>query len=522
VLGEQNRRLQLESQAKARFLANMSHELRTPMNAIIGFTSLLLDDAALHLTDRHRRSLERVSRNARDLLQLINNVLDLSKIDAGRMDVFSEPTDLGDLLERAISVVEPLKQGRSVELVTQFQEGLPTMRTDRTKLQQILINLLSNAVKFTPEGEVKIAAERLGPDRVRIAVSDTGVGISDADLPYIFEEFRQVGSTNRRTQASAVGAGTGLGLPITRRLVDLLGGKMSVSSRPGEGSVFSVILPIEIEGRTATGYEADYEPAAPERAALVVDQDPASLFLMKKYLAEAGYSVAATDNPGRAIEMSRLIRPAVVTIDIDAPEGGLSLLEYVLREIGTSETGEQTGVVIALSNSDPGSESARMALESGAIAVLRKPIDRSELVRILKRAAAPARRRVLVVDDDPDALDLVLALIEGSGYEMRTATNGRETLEEIERAKPDVIILDLMLPEMDGFEVVHRLSLNPEWRTIPVILVTARDLSHEERRALDLSTAQIIQKGNLSRDELLAGISSAMAANSNHRQLSSR
>lgn len=516
VLSEQGKRLHSESQAKARFLANMSHELRTPMNAIIGFTSLLLEDAALHLSDRHRRSLERVSRNARDLLQLINNVLDLSKIDAGRMDVLSEAADVGDLIERALAVVEPLKQGRPIELVTQIQEGLPTMRTDRGRLQQVLINLLSNAVKFTPDGEIKITADQLGPDRIRIAVSDTGIGIAESDIPHIFEEFRQVGGANRRV--SAPGAGTGLGLPITRRLVELLGGKMSVSSRVGEGSVFAVIMPIEIEGRTAPGYGLESEPSTPERSALVVDSDPASLFITKKYLAEAGYSVAATDDPSRAVEMARVARPAVITVDIDSPDGGLSTLEQLARENGPATLGENSSTIIALSATidSPTSATVQLALDAGAAAFLRKPIDRADLLRVLKRATTPAPRSVLVVDDDPDALDLVMALLEGSGYEARTSTTGREALEEIERERPDVIILDLMLPEMDGFEVVHRLSLNPDWRTIPVILVTARDLSHEERRALDLATTQIMQKGSLTRDELLASLGSAMRATTAH------
>lgn len=516
VLSEQCRRLQNETQAKARFLANMSHELRTPMNAIIGFTSLLLEDAALHMSDRHRRSLERVSRNARDLLQLINNVLDLSKIDAGRMDVFSEPADVRDLVERAITVVEPLKQGRPIELTLQIQDGLPTMRTDRTKLQQVLINLLSNAIKFTPEGVIKIAADRLGPDRVRIAVSDMGIGIAESDIPHIFQEFRQVSSSNRKAPAS--GAGTGLGLPITRRLVDLLGGKISVSSRVGEGSVFAVMLPIEIEGRAAPAFEVDYQPSTPERTALVIDADPASLFITKKYLTEAGYSVAATDDPSRGLEIARVARPAVITIDIDLTEGGISTLEQLARENGPETLGENASTIVALSAAidSPSSDALQLVLNAGAAAFLRKPIDRADLLRVLKRAATPSPRSVLVVDDDPDALDLVLALLEGSGYEARTATNGREALQEIGQARPDVIILDLMLPEMDGFEVVHRLSLNQDWRTIPVILVTARDLSHEERRALDLATTQIIQKGNLSRDELLAGLSSAMGMSAAH------
>src|SRR5215510_11166328 len=286
VLVEQNRRLGLEGQTKARFLANMSHELRTPMNAIIGFTSLLLDDRSLHLSERHRRNLERVSRNARDLLELINNVLDLSKIEAGRMDVYSEPADARDLIERAMAVVEPLKEARPINLNISVEDGLPPMRTDRTKLQQILINLLSNAIKFTREGEVKVTAVRAPNNRIRIAVSDTGIGIAESDVNRIFEEFRQIATTGRGSRT-----GTGLGLPITRRLAEMLGGEISVSSREGAGSVFTLTLPLEIEGRVASTAEIEVPLTDPDRTALVIDNDPASLYLTKKYLSEAGYSV---------------------------------------------------------------------------------------------------------------------------------------------------------------------------------------------------------------------------------------
>jgi signal transduction histidine kinase/DNA-binding response OmpR family regulator len=496
VLAEQNRRLSLEGQTKARFLANMSHELRTPMNAIIGFTSLMLDDRSLQLNDRHRRSLERVSRNARDLLELINNVLDLSKIEAGRMDVYSEPADAADLIERALAVVESLKEARPIRLTYHVDEGLPAMRTDRTKLQQILINLLSNAIKFTEHGEVNVTAERAGLDRVRIAVSDTGVGIADSDITKIFEEFRQAGATGRGAKT-----GTGLGLAITQRLVELLGGELSVSSREGQGSVFTVILPLQIEGRIAAT-EAESPLIDPDRTALVIDGDPASLYLTKKYLAEAGYSVAATDVAARGAEIASKARPAVVTIDLDSLGEDTDLIE----RIANSHT---DGMIIAFSAED-GME--QRALQAGAGAFLRKPVERAALIGALQRAQTPSLTRVLVVDDDPDALDLAVAMLEDCGYEIRTATNGREALDAIAGQKPDAIILDLMLPEMDGFEVVHRMSLSPEWRTIPVILLTARDLSHEERRALDIGTARIIQKGSFSRDELLAELKTAIGA----------
>ena len=491
VLTEQNRRLTLDGQTRARFLANMSHELRTPMNAIIGFTSLLLDDRALQMSDRHRRSLERVSRNARDLLELINNVLDLSKIEAGRMDVYSEPADARELIESAMAVAEPLKEARPIQLSIHVEDGLPAMHTDRTKLQQILINLLSNAIKYTREGEVKVTAERAGPDRLRLAVRDTGIGIAQSDQARIFEEFRQIANAGRGSRS-----GTGLGLSITRRLVELLGGEISVSSREGEGSVFEVTLPFEIEGRVAPAIEAEIPLTDPERTALVIDSDPGSLYLTKKYLAEAGYSVAVTDDPARAVEIAGKAKPAVITIDLDALDGDAGIIERILND-------HKEATIVAFS-ADAGAESR--ARSSGARIFLRKPIERSALIAVLNRAKSPAQKCVLVVDDDPDALDLAAAMIEGGGYQIQTATNGREALDAITQRRPDAIILDLMLPEMDGFEVVHRLSLNPDWRSIPVVLLTARDLSHEERRALDIVTARIVQKGSFSRDELLAAI----------------
>ena len=502
VLAEQNRRLRLESHTQARFLANMSHELRTPMNAIIGFTSLLLEDSALQMADRHRANLERVSRNARDLLQLINNVLDLSRIEAGRMDVYSEVADVRDLIERAVSVVEPMKAGRSIELKVEIQEGVPAIHTDRTKLQQILMNLLSNALKFTSEGEIKVTAEPAGANFVRLSVIDSGAGIPESDIPRIFEEFYQSGSV--RTPS----AGSGLGLAITRRLVQLLGGEITVSSSVGVGAVFNVTLPVFIEGRAASAPEDEVLLSDPKRTALVVDGNPASLYLMKKYLNEAGYSVAATDDPLRALEIARLARPALITVDADISDRALRLIEDLIVET-RRRPGDlhQKSTVIAIS-SDPSIE--KRAIDVGVALFLKKPVERADLNRAIARVSAPESKRVLVVDDDPDALDLVVAMLDGNGYDIETAKTGPDAIEEVNRSKPDAMILDIMLPEMDGFEVVHRLSLNPNLASIPVIMMTARDLSRDEREALDSGTVRFIQKGNFSRDELLAEVKRLM------------
>jgi CheY-like chemotaxis protein len=243
----------------------------------------------------------------------------------------------------------------------------------------------------------------------------------------------------------------------------------------------------------------------PDRTALVIDGDPASLFLTKKYLTEAGYSVAATDDASRGAEIAAKARPVVVTIALDLLEDSTSVIERIAR--GEESSKDDYCMVIAIS-SDAGLE--RQAIDAGASVFLTKPVERAHLVSLVERASAGPARRVLAVDDDADALDLVVAMLEGSGYEIQTATSGRACVEEISRARPDAIILDLMLPEMDGFEVVHRLSLNDDWRTIPVILLTARDLSHEERRALDVGTVRIIQKGGFTRDELVAEVRVAM------------
>jgi signal transduction histidine kinase/DNA-binding response OmpR family regulator len=489
ALTEQNKRLRLENQSKARFLADMSHELRTPMNAIIGFTSLLIEDGALHINERQRGNLERIARNARDLLEVINNVLDLSKLEAGRMEVYLESVSLREVIARSISVVEPLRENRPVELIFDVEDGIPDLRTDRARLQQILINLVSNAVKFTPAGEVKVMARRAGIDNVRISVSDTGTGISENDLPKIFEEFRQAAD-----RSGAKKTGTGLGLAITRRLVELLGGEISVVSRAGKGSVFTVTLPLEMEDIIAI--PSELQPSDSERTALVIDSDPTSLYLIKKYLTESGFSVAATDNAGRGLEIARLARPAIVTIDMDLLEDD----SYALAQI---KRGDTPPLLVAVST-DPDGE--QRALDAGADMFLSKPIERAILIELLDQKMHPQTGRVLVVDDDEDSLDLATAMIEDLGYQIVTARNGREALDQISRERPDAIVLDLMLPEMDGFELMHRLSLNVEWRSIPVVLLTARSLSHEERRALDIGTVRFIQKGNFNRNELISAL----------------
>jgi signal transduction histidine kinase/DNA-binding response OmpR family regulator len=495
TLTEENQELADRAQVNARLMANVSHDLRSPINSIVGFSSLLLEDPSLNLPEKHRHNLERISGNSRDLSEFINKILDFSKIEAGHMDVYAEAVELADVVERAVAVAEGLRGNRQINIETHLEEDLPTLRSDKTKLQQILMNLVSNAVNFTEAGEIKVSATRAADNRIRLSVSDTGSGIAEADLGKIFEEFRQLPNRNRQAKS-----GTGLGLAITRRLVTLLGGEIEVESQPGEGSTFQVTLPVTIESREAPASEVT-TPLDPERTALLISRDPATVYVTRKYLTEAGYSVATADDSQSALELLALAKPALIAFDMDGYENSAESL----RQIAESKAG---GRLLSLS-SDLNGE--RQALQNGADGFLAKPLEKAELMAVLAGEKVPAAEFVLVVDDDGDALEIVTSMLESAGHEVRTAADGRAAIELLSHSKPAAIVLDLMLPEMDGFEVAHRLQMSPKWRDIPVILLTAHDPSNEERAVLNLHSARLLQKGSFNRQDLLTEVEAAMS-----------
>jgi signal transduction histidine kinase/CheY-like chemotaxis protein len=500
ALADENQQLASKAQGNAKLIANVSHELRSPINSIVGFTSLILDDPSLNLPEKQRHNLERIQGNSRDLSEFINKILDFSKIEAGHMDVYSELVELQEVMARAVAVAEGLRGNRPINIETQLQEDLPTLRTDKTKLQQILVNLLSNAVNFTNEGEVKLTVSRADHHRIHIAVSDTGIGIAEADIPKIFEEFRQLNDANRSGKT-----GTGLGLAITRRLVALLGGEIDVSSRVGEGSVFIVALPTEIPSSAAPSLAAEHLEVDHERTAVVVSHEAAMIYLVRKYLTEAGYSVALADDAERGLEIVSMAKPALIVLDLDS-------LDTPANTINQMANRKEQGKLIAFSGN---ANFERQAIRTGADAFLSKPIEREELLAALQGAKATAPEFVLLVDDDADALEIVTSMLESNGRQVKTAANGRAAIATLAQHKPAAIVLDLMLPEMDGFEVAHRLQLNPKWRDIPVVLLTARDLSNEERAVLNFPSARLLQKGNFSREDLLRELDSAIGEQQN-------
>lgn len=493
--------------AKSRFLANMSHELRTPLNAIIGLAEMLAEDAEDQALKEFREPLDRILRAGRHLLELINDVLDLSKIEAGRLDLHEEEIDLAALVADLAGASQPLAARNGNRLVVERPTGLGSMRADQTRLRQIILNLLSNACKFTEGGTVTLAVARdAGQGWVRFRVSDTGIGMTRDQLGRLFQEFTQADSSTTRKYG-----GTGLGLAISQRLAALMGGTIAVESEPGVGTSFTVRLPA---GAAATmelipgpaPAPVGVVAAIPEAArvvadrVLVVDDDATVRDLMRRFLGREGFDVVTAESGAEALAAARAQRPSVITLDVLMPDmDGWSVLQELKADP------ELAGIpVIMVTIVDE----KHKGIALGASDYLNKPIDRARLAAILARhrSAAAATRRVLVVEDDAAARMMMRRLLIGEGWQVAEAGDGREALERMGRERPDLILLDLMMPEMDGFEFLAACRKLPEFGGIPVIIVTAADLTAHDHRRLNGGVEHILQKAAFEQHELLAQI----------------
>ena len=491
-----NMKIREADRLKSEFLANMSHELRTPMNAIIGFTRLVRRKSADLLPLRQRENLEKVEISANQLLALINDILDLSKIEAGKMSVNIMPFELAPLVDNCFATVEPLLKREKVQLLKVMPDHLPEVLSDQDKLKQIIINLLSNALKFTEEGEVKLSV-LLDDTSLKVAVSDTGTGIPSDALEYIFDEFRQVdGSSTRRH------GGTGLGLSITKKLTHLLDGTIDVSSIEGKGSTFTITLPLA-EKREAAPVEIAkpeeksraFEEIKGRKILLAIDDDPNVLMLLRQNLEEEGYYVVGALNADEGIRKAREIHPFAVTLDILMPQkDGWGVLSDLKADPATRHI-----PIIILSIID----NKELGFSLGAFDYLVKPFDKEAIMAALQRIPGIPAKRVLVVDDEPDAVDLLTQILQDEGYQVRGAYSGEEALRALDAGPQDIILLDLLMPEMDGFEVIQRVKANPTWRKIPIVVVTAKDLTDSEWSFLHRSVDRIIQKSGLAREGLM-------------------
>ncbi|MBI3286957.1 MAG: response regulator, partial [Chloroflexi bacterium] len=490
-----NRELVAANQHKTAFLANMSHELRTPLNAVIGFSELLLDKAFGPLNEKQEEYLRDILESGRHLLGLINDILDLSKVEADKLELRPEPFGLHEAIEGTLAIVRLMALQKDIRLEREMEPGLETLVADPTKFKQILYNLLSNAIKFTPQGgQVVVLARRVG-EGVHTSVRDTGIGIVPADHGRIFEAFQQLDSSLSREQA-----GTGLGLTLAKRLVELHGGRIWVESEPGRGSTFTFSLPLHKAEASQTVAAPPTPPPTPAEAPiLVVEDDPRTAKLLRSYLEEAGFQVEIAQSEEEALQKAEVHRPAAITLDILLPEK--RGWEVLARLKSSPHTQNIPVMVISIMDT----KSTGFAL--GATEYMLKPVSKETLLSRLRELGltpgVKGDKKILVVDDDRRMVRRVGAILEAEGFQVVEAYEGEEAIGRALTEKPDLIILDLVMPKRNGFEVVEALKGDSRTQHIPIIILTAKDLSAEEERRLYGSIEFLARKRSLSDQALL-------------------
>ncbi|MDE2140923.1 MAG: response regulator [Elusimicrobia bacterium] len=504
-MGVRLERLEEINRLKSEFLANMSHELRTPMNAILGYTELLLDGVYGEMPEAQKGPLKRVDASGKDLLQLINSVLDLSKISAGRMPVHIENFSLKELAQEVVDTLGAIARGKKLLLSLEAPEDV-RVRSDRTKLKQILINLAGNGLKFTAEGGVTVRVEPAG-DGALIRVRDTGIGIKDEDMPKLFKEFSQLDAS-----ATRVYGGTGLGLAISQKMAQLLGGSIEVESAPGAGATFTVVLPAREEARREA-VVSPLPPSAPgtaNRTVLAIDDDPEVLNLLKDSMRGTGYTLVGALGGEEGVALARQVKPFVITLDIMMPHrDGWSVLKMLkddpeLRAIP----------VIILSILD----NRALGYSLGIADYIVKPFDRKELLvklgdlgRSGGDGAARGARRVLVVDDEESIVAMLSDVLRAQGYEVDVARTGRAAMGAMTAGRPDLVFLDLMIPALNGFDILEAMERDPRLKDVPVIVLTAKSLSPQETEYLQTRVQAVVQKGSRDLGELLALVRDKMS-----------
>jgi signal transduction histidine kinase/DNA-binding response OmpR family regulator/CHASE3 domain sensor protein len=495
------------NKTKSLFLANMSHELRTPLNAILGYSEMLHEEAVDKDLDEFSGDLEKINAAGKHLLTLIDDILDLSKIEAGKMDLLLDNFDVAEMIDEVASTIRPLVEKNANTLHIGCAPDLGVMHADLTKVRQVLFNLLSNAAKFTHDGLVTLDASRRRMDEsewIVFCISDTGIGLSSEQILKLFQAFTQADASTTRKFG-----GSGLGLALTRRFCQLMGGDVTVHSVPGEGSVFTITLPAvvnEVKSEAPPETESGpQESVAAESCVLVIDDNPGQRDLMQRFLSKEGFCVRAAAGGVEGLRLARQLRPAAITLDVMMPDmDGWSVLSALKADAELCHI-----PVIMLTMVDD----CKQGFTLGASDYATKPVDRHRLSTILKKYACPNPPcPVLLIEGDPATREVTRAILEKEGWRVREAQNRGAAIECMELDRPSLIVMDLMGPEMDGFEFAALVRKQDEWRSIPIVVLTAHDLSSEELLRLNGFIEKILpQEEGDSREVLLHQVRDLLA-----------
>src|SRR5437868_2139108 len=506
-LVQSEQRARAATQAKSHFLANMSHELRTPLNAIIGYSEMLQEEAQDSGQESFIPDLKKINRSGRHLLELINDVLDLSKIEAGKMELYLETFDVPNLLEDVSTTVQLLVQKNSNTLEMRCPANLGAMRADMTKVRQSLFNLLSNASKFTTNGKITLEAARenspMKGDWIVFRVSDTGIGMTREQQDRVFEAFSQADASTARDFG-----GTGLGLTITKTFCRMMGGDVTLTSEPGKGTTFTIRLPTEVREPKAESAAASESSAAPNmegRPVLVIDDDADTRQVLQRFLNRKGFPVECASSGVEGLRLARELHPMAIILDVMMPgmDGWV-----VLSTLKSEEEVKDIPVVMLTIVDDK-----HLGYALGATDYLIKPVERARLIELLaKFRNVPPPRSALVVDDEEPARKMLTQILEKERWNVVQAENGLEALERIAKQRPDLILLDLVMPNMNGYQFLAELRKHDKWRSIPIIVVTAKDMSTEERLTLDGYVEKVLPKHALTEEALLTEIQDLIAA----------
>ena len=551
-LAQQRLAVEEASRLKSQFLSNMSHELRTPLNSVMALSRVLMMQAKTKLSDEEVGYLGIIERNGKNLLNLINDILDLSKIEAGRMDIRPRSFSLGLTLENILESMAPLADEKHIQLLQQIPEPLPLIESDEIRVSQILQNLMANAIKFTPSGSVTLTV-KTDPEKIHVQVTDTGIGIAEQDLVHIFDEFRQVdGSSSRRHE------GTGLGLTIAHKAARMLGGDISVTSTLGMGTTFILTLPLTWQGQVKSREIPIVQPSKNvkqnPKPILVVDDEPQVAKMIAGYLLDEGYHPVIATSGEHALTLAQSEPPFAIILDIIMPDmDGWEVLQGLKKHPKT----RNIPVIIVSVSRD-----RETGFALGAISYLTKPLSRELLLSEIRKIGQPSTRsvmevddneiepfefrqavetegpppmiahdgaaclgfpsvpKILMVEDNEVAIVQIRSVLTTAGYAVEVATGGREAIEYVSHTIPDGIVLDLMMPEMDGFEVLEKIRSKPATERIPVLILTAKDLTPEDFKKLSANNVQqLVQKGDVDQKGLLLKVSSMIEGKKDTKNL---